>query len=247
MNSNRSPASDETWIPATFRSSTGSCTQRHGDRGQGGLIVLTNQQTNQLFGYANEELVGQKVEILVPARFRSKHPGHRADFLSEPRRRLRGVGLDRLGLQKDGTEFPVEISRSPVETPQGIVVVSAIRDVSKRKAVEDRFRALLESAPGAMVIVNEKGTIVLVNSRTEQLFGYERKELLGYSVETLLPERFHGRHLKHRSEFTAIRARDRWGPGWSCLDGAKTGGISGGNQPQSNSYGGWRAGEQRDP
>src|SRR6516225_2720296 len=170
---------------------------------QEGRIELANNQAAQLFGYSDGRLEGQKVGILVPARFRAKHPGHRAGFFSEPRTRAMGVGLDLPGLRRDGTEFPVEISLSPVKTPDGDVVISAIRDVSTRKAEEDKFRALLESAPDAMVIVDGLGKIVLVNSRTEQLFGYQRHELLGYSVEVLLPERFHGRHTHHRSEYVS--------------------------------------------
>ena len=167
---------------------------------QEGRIELANNQAAQLFGYSDGRLEGQKVGILVPARFRAKHPGHRAGFFSEPRTRAMGVGLDLPGLRRDGTEFPVEISLSPVKTPDGGVVISAIRDVSTRKTEEDKFRALLESAPDAMVIVDGREKIVLINSRTEQLFGYQRHELLGYSVEVLLPERFHGRHRKHRFE-----------------------------------------------
>src|SRR5215831_7427173 len=201
MNSDPALPRADAWIPATFRALLEGAPDAMLIVDQAGQIVLANNQATQLFGYAAGELEGRKVEILVPPRFRYKHPGHRAGFFSEPRTRAMGVGLDLTGLRKDGTEFPVEISLSPVKTPDGDVVISAIRDVSARKAEEDKFRALLESAPDAMVIVDGRGKIVLVNSRTEQLFGYHRRELLGYSVEVLLPERFHGRHTKHRFEY----------------------------------------------
>ncbi len=169
---------------------------------QQGRIVLANIQSTQLFGYPPSELIGQKIEVLVPPRFRAKHPGHRSGyFAGDPHVRPMGAGLTLHGLRKNGTEFPVEISLSPVDTPQGTMVISAIRDVTARRGAEEKFRALLESAPDAMVIVDQNGKIVLVNSRTEELFGYSRLELLGYSVEVLIPERFHGRHLHHRASY----------------------------------------------
>jgi PAS domain S-box-containing protein len=97
----------------------------------------------------------------------------------------------------------VEISLSPLETEEGVLVSSSIRDITDRKKAEQKFRSLLESAPDAIVIVDRKGAIVLVNSQTEKLFGYSRKELLGQKVEILLPGRFQDNHHKHRDGFFA--------------------------------------------
>src|ERR1043165_6909467 len=100
-----------------------------------------------------------------------------------------GAGLELNGLRKDGAEFPVEISLSPLETEEGKLVMSAIRDITDRKRAEQKFRGLLESAPDAMIIVNRDGKMVLVNSQTEKLFGYPREELLGQPIEILVPQR----------------------------------------------------------
>jgi PAS domain S-box-containing protein len=104
--------------------------------GHGGRIELVNAQTEKLFGYTRDELIGELVEKLVPERYHGAHSGHRSGYFHDPRTRPMGAGLDLYGLRSDGTEFPAEISLSSIETEDGLLATAAIRDISDRKDAE---------------------------------------------------------------------------------------------------------------
>ena len=158
-----------------------------------GLIALVNTQTERLFGYRREELLGRPVDLLVPEEARDAHPAHRRRFLTDPRPRSMGAGMHLTGRRKDGSCFPVEVSLSSTGTASGSLVVATVRDVSDRIRAEAKFWGMLDAAPDAMIGVTEDGLIVFANTQTERLFGYPRDELLGRPVEILVPQ--HARHL----------------------------------------------------
>jgi PAS domain S-box-containing protein len=168
---------------------------------QEGKIILVNLQTERLFDYSREELLGQPIEVLVPERFRSKHPGYRTAFFDHPTSRAMGAGRDLYGVRKDGREIPVEIGLNPIVTEEGVQVLASIIDITERKRAEEKFRRVVEAAPSAIALINREGKIVLVNAQSERLFGYSRNELVGQSIEILVPERFRAKHPEHRTAF----------------------------------------------
>ena len=105
-----------------------------------GTIVQVNSQAQELFGYDHDELIGQKVEILIPESYRRQHHHHRENFAAAPKTRRMGADLDLYGRRRNGSEFPVEISLSPVSTENGTFVLSAIRDISDRKRIAEELR-----------------------------------------------------------------------------------------------------------
>ncbi len=188
-----------------------------------GQIILINVQTEKLFGYKKDELLGQDVEILIPDRFLGKHPGHRKLFFANAKARTMGEGQELFGKHKSGNEFPVEISLSPLETEEGLLVSAAIRDISQRKKAEEKFRNLLESAPDAIIIVNELGIIQLVNVQTEKMFKYDRVELIGNKIELLMPGRYHAVHQDHRVNYYKNPKVRQMGEGFDLLGKDKNG------------------------
>ncbi|MBB5495978.1 PAS domain S-box protein [Paraburkholderia sp. MM5384-R2] len=166
-----------------------------------GRIVLVNAQTEKLFGYSRDELLGNGVDKLVPERFRSAHSGYRRTFYDDLKSRPMGIGRDLFALRKDGSEFPVEIGLNPVTTNEGVFVLAAVVDITERRRLEERFRQVVEAAPNAMVMVEREGRIVLVNAQTEKLFGYAREELFGRTIETLVPARFRAGHHGYRAAY----------------------------------------------
>jgi PAS domain S-box-containing protein len=111
--------------------------------GPTGLIEMVNAQTERVFGYSRNELLGQPIEMLVPERYRHNHPGLRTSFFADPESRPMGAGRDLYGLRKDGSEFPVEIGLNPIETDEGTMVLSAVVDISDRKQKEERIHTAI--------------------------------------------------------------------------------------------------------
>ncbi len=146
---------------------------------QDGRIVLVNAQTVKLFGYARQELLGQTVEILVPQRFRGAHAGHRTGFFAKPAARSMGAGLELFGQRKDGTEFQVEISLSPLETEEGMLTMSAIRDITAQKQTSQYARSLIEASLDPLVTISPEGKITDVNEAAVKVTGAARERLIG--------------------------------------------------------------------
>lgn len=136
-----------------------------------GEIVLVNHQTETVFGYSRQELIGKRVEILIPADFQGKHVGHRNKYFSEPKVRSMGVGLELFATRKDGTQFPVEISLSPLQTEEGMLVSASVRDITDRKKAEEKLK---ESEEKLRILFNsiDEGFCII-----EMIFDEQKKPI----------------------------------------------------------------------
>jgi PAS domain S-box-containing protein len=174
-----------------------------------GTILQINSLTEALFGYTRDELIGKQIEVLVPERQRAQHHGHRTNFAEQPRVRRMGAGLELQGRRRDGSEFPLDISLSPVHTERGLVVFGAIRDISDRKAIEQELRRasrelertknrelleyqsrlalIVDSSEDAIISKNLDGVITTWNQGAEHIYGYTAEEMVGQHISVLAP------------------------------------------------------------
>jgi two-component system cell cycle sensor histidine kinase/response regulator CckA len=158
-----------------------------------GRIVLLNEQTRVLFGYQRDELLGKKVELLLPARHRRRHVGHRAAYADDPQTRPMGAGLELAARRKDGTEFPVDISLATVDSEDGPLVLAFVREIGEQRIMDRVARelaAIVESSDHAIIGKSLDGTITSWNAGAARIYGYSAEEAVGRDVSMLsLPER----------------------------------------------------------
>ena len=177
---------------------------------QTGTIVQVNSRTQELFGYSRGELLGRKIETLVPDRYHQEHGRHRDGFVHKPKPRRMGTGLDLWARRRDGSEFPVDILLNPLTTKDGTLIFSAIRDITDQKRIEEELRraqqelnrrttqelsdfrsrlaAIVDSSEDAIIGKTLDGVITHWNKGAERMYGYPAEEMIGKTISLLAPK-----------------------------------------------------------
>jgi PAS domain S-box-containing protein len=180
-----------------------------------GTIVFANPQTERMFGYLKNELLGMKLETLLPERFRKKHRDQSSGFFAKPKMRAMGSGLELSGLKKDGTEFPVEISLNSFQAGEEVVAIAAIRDISDRKRAEEQLRQKIKELAdfksaldehSILAITDRQGRITYVNEKFCTISKYSREELLGED---------------HRIINSGFHPKEFWREAWTTIGSGK--------------------------
>ena len=173
-----------------------------------GHILLANPPMERLFGYRGEELASLTIEDLIPERFRHAHRAQRAGYSAAPGRRTMGSGFELSGRRQDGSEFPADVSLSPLDTGADALVLATVHDITRRRQAEEaltreglrlreneaRLRAIVETAVDGIITINEHGIIDTFNSAAERLFGYRAAEVIGRNVSLLMPAPYRAQH-----------------------------------------------------
>ena len=180
-----------------------------------GVIETVNPQIELLFGYKSEELVGNKIDMLIPKRYQKQHPQHRENFNKSPSNRQMGLNREVFGLTKTEHEFPAEIGLAQFKSGEDLKTLTTVIDMSEHVKMtkeldeiaqaiifqERYFKHIIESAPCGMIITNIDGVIETVNPQIELLFGYKSEELVGNKIDMLIPKRYQKQHPQHRENF----------------------------------------------
>lgn len=182
----------------------------------GGIILLVNAQTEKLFGYGRDELLGRPVEMLMPDHHRERHREHRGGFLKKPLPRPMAPAMELFGLHKTGRLVPIEVTLGPLESEDGMMISSAIRDITVRVAEhrklrdsEEKLRGLYELSPLGIVMTDDSGRFVEFNEAFRRICGYGAEELKALDFRALTPERFAAEEARQQE---LLRSTGRYGP-----------------------------------
>ena len=173
-----------------------------------GRITIANPTAERLFGYPRHGLTGMSMEILLPERFRKTHHFQLADYFTRPQARAMGTGMELLGQRQDGSELPLDVSLSPLNTEQGLFVMATIHDITRRKRAEEalreneaRTRAIFDTAVDGIITISERGIIERINPAAERMFGYSEAEVTGNNVSMLMPAPYREAHDSYLDDY----------------------------------------------
>ena len=166
-----------------------------------GIVLMFNPACEKLFGYSADEVIGKNVKMLMPEPYRHEHDHYIVNYLDTRKPKIIGIGREVVGLRKDGTTFPMDLSVGEAKQEGGSIFVGIIRDITERKSAEralresaGRMRALIETAVDGAILIDARGVVLMFNPACEKLFGYFADEVIGKNVKMLMPEPYRHEH-----------------------------------------------------